>query len=397
MIKDVFKAIGGLFFCPFWYLQKLIKRDRNTWIFGAWKGERYADNSRALYEYVLQHQKNIDAIWITRNRAVYQQLKEKGLPVEMANSFRGIKATLRSGVYVLSWWTRDVNHMFVNGAKIIQLWHGLPLKKIGNDEYSFTHQNSSLWKKFKTAVRKVILPYEFIDYDATISTSPIFSKCFSSAFALPLSRVWQEGYPRNDRFFDSETEPLINQINQTFGNPLKIAYLPTFRDYAYKENRPFNPFLLAGYDNTEMTSFLEKENAVLIYKGHFMEQTKEVSLSNRIISINDGLYDDLYRFLKDVDLLITDYSGMYFDFLLTRKPILLFPFDYQDYISSRPIYFDYSLLRANRVYSWHELIHAIQNKEFSAPSSDEISFFHSFSDGQSSARVYKKIQEFITQ
>ena len=128
-----------------------------------------------------------------------------------------------------------------------------------------------------------------------------------------------------------------------------------------------------------------------------MEPTKQVSLNNRIISINDDMYDDLYRFLKDVDLLITDYSGMYFDFLLTRKPIILFPFDYEEYVSSRPIYFDYNLLRAHKVYSWDSLMTAIEKREYSSPCEEEISFFHSYKDARSSERVCQKIKEMISQ
>jgi len=75
-------------------------------------------------------------------------------------------------------------------------------------------------------------------------------------------------------------------------------------------------------------------------------------------------------------VLITDYSSIYFDFLCLGKPIILFPFDYEEYTSgSREFYFDYNLLEAKRVYTWSELEQCLLNKSYYAPSKEEIRRF----------------------
>ena len=116
---------------------------------------------------------------------------------------------------------------------------------------------------------------------------------------------------------------------------------------------------------------------ILLYKGHFLGgEARTNSTSSRILTINDNDYDDLYTFIKDVDILITDYSSIYFDFLCLRKPMILFPFDYNDYTTcSRGFYFDYSLLEAKKVYSWHELEECLQHSTYHVPSEEEVQRF----------------------
>ena len=92
------KSVAGLLFLPFWYFQRLLPRDRHIWVFGSWFGQRYSDNSRAMYEYVLENCPDIKPIWITRNPRVFDKLTSLGHPVAMADSREGRRICLKAGV-----------------------------------------------------------------------------------------------------------------------------------------------------------------------------------------------------------------------------------------------------------------------------------------------------------
>ena len=127
MLIKLFKIIVSIFFIPLWHLQKLIKRDSKTWVFGSWNGEKYNDNSMYFFEYVNRFTK-IKAYWITKSKNVYKELKNRNFNVEYANSFKGIYITLIAKYFFISWGKTDINNYFTNGGLLFNLWHGNPIK-----------------------------------------------------------------------------------------------------------------------------------------------------------------------------------------------------------------------------------------------------------------------------
>ena len=398
-VQMLWRSVKAVLFLPFWWSQKRIKRDPNQWIFGAWFGSRYADNSRAFFEYVVANHPEIKAYWVTKNDKVFQDLKRKSLPVVFADSKEGKNIQKNGSIFFLTVGLSDVNPAYLNGCRIIWLWHGMILKLVGAPGRQFLTERT-FWKKFKTKIRKIIVPYEFLaPYDGypaqMISTAPFFSKYLQYSFKIAPENMWEVGQPRNDKLFLPTIEPLILNLKHKFNNPQIVLYMPTFRDGESKKNQYFNPFATAGFDLAAFTKALSDHNIVFIYKGHYFDSDNSLlSQDNRIITISDNDYDDLYAFIKDVDILITDYSSIYFDFLLCRKPIILFPFDKDSYMSqSRPFYYDYELLKAKRVYSWQELTAALAEKDYYVPSEDTIKLFNIYTDGDSCKRLFERITQ----
>ena len=400
------EALEGLKYLPQWYSQRAKARDKSLWTFGAWDGLRYSDNSRALYEYTLANCPDIKAVWMTKSPKVFEQLTAKGLPVEMCYSESGRAVQRKAGYFFLTKGPDDGDPMQMNGCHLIWLWHGMPLKQIGRDSMAFLHKNT-LWKHIKTSIRRVFLPWQFWGGE-TLSSSPFFTPFLQSAFGLSKEDVWEVGLPRNDHFFKNDvTEQIIIDLHHRFDrsdgagrkDPVKLLlYMPTHRDQATREGHPFDPFHLAGFDATKLEPVLEAKNNVLLYKGHFFDSANEGLLSSsRIITVTDDDYDDIYTFIKDVDILMTDYSSIYFDFLLCRKPIVLFPFDLEDYVAySRPFYFDYSLMEGKRVYSWHELGEALRNDDYFVPSEQTIRLMNTYLDANACKRVVEKVRKQIS-
>lgn len=116
------------------------KRDGNLMLFGAWFGKKYDDNPRYLYEYVVENCPQIKAVWMTGDANIYRRLQEQGMPVCMCDTAEG-KALAKRAKYIFTATGRlDIgqeNIQYLGGAYYINLWHGLPLKKIMyDDEYS---------------------------------------------------------------------------------------------------------------------------------------------------------------------------------------------------------------------------------------------------------------------
>lgn len=373
--QDLKRAFSGIIFLPRWRAQKYQKRDPYLWTFDAWQGQRYSDNPRALYEYVLENVPQIQCCWLTRSQSVYDRLKKTNKPVALINSKEGIAIQKKSGVFFATHGNMnclsegDIRYM--NGIHYVNLWHGVPIKIIGDDEWLFKQKNT-LYKRFKTWFRKQIMPWEFLS-GTMLCGSPFFLPFMQSAFGRSY-RMLVLPEPRLDKLSQPEKDTLILSLNQRFNSPTKVLYMPTFRD---TEFGVFNPFTQAGFDLKSFSAMLEKQNIVLIYKGHFLDSHADsIKGCERIITVSDADYDDLYTFIKDVDILITDYSSIYFDFICLRKPIILFPFDLKDYMAqSRPFYFDYNLMQAHRVFSWKELEECLANKDYYPPSEEEIQLF----------------------
>ena len=86
-IKEKIKyLLIGILIYPF---KKIFPIQKGIWIFGAQGGEKYVQNSKYLFEYVLRHSAN--AFWVTQSKSVYLSLKEAGLPVLYNLSFKGIR------------------------------------------------------------------------------------------------------------------------------------------------------------------------------------------------------------------------------------------------------------------------------------------------------------------
>ncbi len=391
---DVIHAIESLCFLPFWHLQRCIKRDPNLWTFDAWSGRRYSDSPRALYEYVLSNEPSIRVVWMTNSKAVYSRLKNEGKPVVMRKSAEGIRIQKKAGYFFCTHGRlcgeSEGELRYMNGIHYVNLWHGVPLKLIGDDETQFKTKTISKWKKIKTFIRKGIMPWEFLT-GTFLCGSSFFEPFIKSAFGRTYHRIIINPEPRLDNLYVPKRETLIEQIDQEFNSPLKVLYMPTFRD---SEGKNFNPLKIAGFEMSRFAGVLEKSNVVFLYKGHFLSTIDDdVIKTNRFKIIGDSDYDDLYTFIKDVDVLITDYSSIYFDFICTHKPMILFPFDYNEYTSlSRGFYFNYDLMEAKKVYTWQELEECITTKTYHSPTNEELQRFRPHFSGNCCAELIKQLQ-----
>ena len=86
MIKQVKKLFFGILFYPLFIISKIIPKSKNLWIFGAWYGNCYSDNTSYLFEYVNKEKKDVTAVWLTNKSEIISNLRSKGMKAFHNNS-----------------------------------------------------------------------------------------------------------------------------------------------------------------------------------------------------------------------------------------------------------------------------------------------------------------------
>lgn len=217
----------------------------------------------------------------------------------------------RAKVLVLDHESTDpvFNHLRTQ-AKVVQLWHGLPFKHLAGNKH-FPH----------------ILDEAFISSSSWFNEQ-IFPGMFKAKHYLDF------GYPRNDALLQAPVERcwhnalLLPQLQQLRAGKKLIVYMPTYRDNGQNEH-PIHW--------CELQQFLVEHNAVFVMKTHpFLapfDELRQQEGCDRIFHY-PGRFN-VYPWLADADLLITDYSSVAFDFLLCNKPVLHFIYDIDHYAKVR--------------------------------------------------------------
>ncbi len=385
------------------YSSYFTKKDKNIWVFGAIRGQKYSDNARYLFEHVNQHTK-VQAIWISRNSDLIDNLTKKGFKAFLESSPEALHYASRAKIAIV---THRGNrskadlpfHAFNRKTKIIQLWHGIPLKKIAYDDtiFSFQHNETSLWWQLRRTLIGIFLP--FLDYvnkpSLILALSNETKMIFEKAFRVRGNKVVVLGYPRNDTLLDG-----TNHSETTARR--KVIYAPTFRGTVSSR---FDLFLQFGFDTEKLEEFLASENMMLDIKLHpFNNPSAELLESlKKAQHINFLETDDIYQVLGNYDYLITDYSSIYFDYLLLERPIIFSPFDMDLYTENdREFYYNYDQITPGpKAKNWDEVIRQLavlgcNNELADSFARERISIknkFHYYHDNKSSERVCAEIMK----
>ncbi len=362
MLKKIWNEIVywlQLLLLPVYFFSCFVPRSKKIWVFGSSFGRRFSDNPKYFYLYLRQyHQEQVLAVWISKNREAVDFLRKNGLRAYFLYSIPGIWYSLRGKVYLYDNYSKDICFALSAGAVKINLWHGIPLKKIQKDNIFDKFRNpDSLWQWLYAIPRRMSdeKPSHYV-----LTTSEFLKPIFSSAFHT--GKVLICGYPRNEFLITDHIKDISEYKDMEFAGKLRklvqgqklVFYMPTFRE---TENKFFDCVSIE-----EFNDFLELNQMVFCIKLH-----PKSKLQNRFQQINAGrillaeAQADPYPILKMADILVTDYSSIYFDFLLTEKPVIFFPYDYKEYIeNSRELYFEYNkFATGQKAYSQKELEQAL--------------------------------------
>jgi CDP-glycerol glycerophosphotransferase (TagB/SpsB family) len=388
-----------LFLHPIYFLSYLSLRDKNIWVFGSGDGERFADNSKYLFLYTAKTKENNAkrAIWISKDKTVIKKLRKKNYETYYNTSIKGIYYLLRAKYFITDTSSFALNYWLSGGAKIINLWHGIPLKKISYDARKGKGSKCYHSRGIVKLLHKFNTPWLFEKYFKIITTSSKLENIFTSALKSNKKNISITGYPRNDIFFNwikdcdlGINKLILNNIKKNKEKNKIIFYLPTFRDTGG------NPFEEAEIDLDKFNQFLISHNLIFIAKFHPLSKINNFNADEYKNILILPSETDIYPILKFTDLLITDYSSVYFDFLLSNKPILFFPYDLNKYLSKdRELYFDYNKFTpGQKSYDFKNLLGGIENilikqkDEYKNERSKIKEFCYKYKDGKSAERIF---------
>lgn len=368
-----------------------VPRDNRIRLFG--NLARFADNTKYLFLHAVSAKiPNTRTVWIARDSATAKDLKSKGFPAVIKRSLEGLWLCLRAKYYVYACYPTDICFWQSRNATLINLWHGTPLKKIEHDI------SSGPYKREYTFLKKLSRPWLCISPSFILSSSRwVCANMLSSAFRLPQERCVVLGYPRLDILYQERETVLAaadkienleyNQCLKKLSNFKRvILYLPTFRD-----GQPNDLDL----DVAEIESICQKHDAIFVVKQHpVYETSKSESTKGNLdrLMVLDSQWD-IYPILAIADILITDYSSIIFDFMLTRRPIILYQYDRERhaaecrefYIPPDELGIGKNVRTAQELFAaLNELLSGSRTKNYTE---DSIERFHEFQDGHSSARV----------
>ncbi|MFT4157009.1 MAG: CDP-glycerol glycerophosphotransferase family protein [Microbacterium sp.] len=373
----------------------------DRWVFGC--GAGIGDGALAVHQ--LAHAEGHDTVWLTSNAREEREAASLGIRTIRKSGLHGWWATARAGVVVITHGFGDVNRYADQGAFIVQLWHGIPLKRIGLDSPATTQvphvPGAALLSPligilYRLATQRIrVLP----------AASDRSRGRLESAFGLGSDRVVVTGEPRVDVLSAGTPEErrhtasavLKRAVGEFPTGARMILYAPTWRDGAV------DPAIPTAAQWVRIIRVLEDANAVLLVRSHPLGAggyTPPLP-SMRVRMLGADACADVTPALPAVDVLITDYSSMAYDAGLVPMPVLYLAPDAEKYARTRGFYGRYEDVAGDdAATSWDALVGQLarlfdDEQEFAerlARSAALSAQVHAFRDGGNTRRVYDVIR-----
>jgi len=338
------------------FLSRFIPKSKNLIVFGGENGQGFRGNTKYIF---LEMVKNpvIRCVWISRSSKVVNTLRKQGFQAHKHHSLKGIYYQLRAKLVVHSHSINDdFSKSFLGGAISFNTWHGVGLKKVwgankNTFSYKVLHDQRFLHRFFGMFV--VRTNQAKVNY--VISTSQSVSSYYPETFLVPKENVLELGQARNDVFFKDTEEDL--EIPEWIRNNKIIMYMPTHRNFGKLETD-----INLVFDFQTLNDFCAEKGYKFLVKRHMYSSGQVPTTYEHIIDISEELYDP-QLLLKYTDILVTDYSSCYTDYLLLDRPVLFYSYDLSLYLQkSNDMYFNYfDVTPGKKVNEFSELIQELEN------------------------------------
>ncbi|MCK8083478.1 CDP-glycerol glycerophosphotransferase family protein [Vibrio sp. 1CM24A] len=288
-------------------------RNKNSIIFSSQFNTTFEHNSKSLFLHMIEDKNNdLEIYYVINDDTLRRKLNRKyGDYFISTSSVLGLFKVLLAHTWITSSLETPVGGVGLSIKRnVIHLGHGSPIKKVGLG----VNSNSILRRLYYHLLKS--------NFSYFLSTSKEFDDAWAGCLGFNSNRVVRAPQARNDRIVKSQATPFNNDY-------YSILYAPTWRPGSDIELFPFTDF------NIELLeSFLNENNIHIYLRVHpnFLQSLAPslVHHSNIFILSNDEV-EDINEVLGSFDLLITDYSSIYFDYLLTLKPIIFLPYDQDNY------------------------------------------------------------------
>lgn len=405
LIHFLFKAaeaiLASIFLIPLSLV--IVKKKNRIAIIGRDKGF-FLDNTKHLYLFLCHDASpKPDVRFITSDNTTFCLLSQASLPATRFPSLDAILYLLTANIVIIdsAEWISSGKFQLTIASKTIQLWHGAPLKEIELPLFNKRLANLPYPLRIILKTQKLLIG-RYAKNDLVITTSTFFTKAFKQAFRS--TNFLESGYPRNDSLYqvtakdfsqpiwlNTDLDCITKIIAKKELNKKILLYMPTFRK---SKECP----ITSGIINfPALDNFLEQNNFILILKIHpVLANVFKPTQFKNILCYNPTC--DIYPALTFTDSLITDYSSVYFDYLLLDKPIIFFIYDFESYIAEdRKLLFDFEEFAPGQICrNQAELEYSILNfstDEFQNDRAVLRKRAFTYEDGNSSLRIWNYIYD----
>ena len=376
---QVAKFIAYCFCYLFYPLSFVVPRSKRYLIFGSFRGA-FNDNSKYLYLYAnKQKSEQYRPIWVSTKRSTVAHVRQLGYEAYWVASPQGLWYSLRGKYWFVHFYTSDILFCLAGNATVVNLWHGLPWKCI-----EFGIKKGVLSKRFSKEDKMDVFfhPACFRKPDYVLSGGESISKIFAYSFRIRIEQCLELGYPRNYLLTRPREEVLDFIRKYESSQALALAetiqmykttyiYMPTWRDS--QRNLFAN-----GIDLQVLNNVMAEQNALAVMKPHPNTVKPEHSEYSNLVFMESTA--DVYAILPLTDVLITDYSSIMFDYpLMDNKSMILYQYDYDEYITERE--FNFPLegnIIGRKVTSFEELLSVIRSKDYQLTNFERQRFLFKF-------------------
>jgi CDP-glycerol glycerophosphotransferase len=309
------KALAKFLYIRYFLNMKM----KDNWVIcESFFGKSYSDSPKYIYEYLNKtYPGKYKFIWVINNKKTnipYNPVKVKRYSIRYAYYLARCKYDVFN-VRPPQWVRKRKGNVF------LETWHGTPLKKLVFDQEEVTAASPLYKQQFYKQSR---------DWDYLIAANYFSSEVFRRCFMYN-NVMLETGYPRNDIMHYENRDEIAKGIRAKLGIPTDkktILYAPTWRDDEFYGKGEYK-FALQ-LDLHRMKQELGKEYVVLLRTHYYIADSLDVT-GLEDFAFNLSKYDDISELYLISDLLITDYSSVFFDYANLKRPMLFFTYDLEKY------------------------------------------------------------------
>lgn len=337
--------------------------EKNTILYESRDGKSMTDSPLAIFEYLLKVDKeqSYTHIWSVTKNEELEKIKSlyknhKNVIFVIRNSENYLK-WLAKAEYLINNSTFQPFVTIKENQTYINTWHGTPLKTMGFDIPGNPANAKNVVRNFYMA-------------DFLISPNHHTTNMFLKSYRLNdnySGKIIESGYPRIDQTFEKNKDELLKLIfdfDITLDLSKKIMlYTPTCK---LNDSATFSDEVkqIEAEMNVVREKFGDSYNVLVKVHPYLYDEAKKHTTLKSFL-IPDVI--DTNKLLGITDLLITDYSSIFFDYLVTDKPILFYCWDDDLYSNQRGKYFEYEELPGAVAFNIDELLVNIENLENDVP------------------------------
>lgn len=244
-----------------------------------------------------------------------------------------------------NYWIKKEGQVYIN------TWHGTPLKAMGRK----VHNDVFFGNVQKNLVNADYLLYPNVFTKDVMIRDYMLENISSNSYILG-------GYPRNTVFFDRNAESRIREELEITDKKI-YAYMPTWRGTVDKVGVSKNDAYLMYY-LCELDKRLTDDEIFYINIHPMAMHAKNTAEVSKLKHIKNFPAEyETYDFLNIADVLVTDYSSVFFDYACTRKKVVLFPYDKDEYLCDRGMYMDMDDLPFPQVFDLDTLVDELRSEK----------------------------------